>query len=75
MYPRSSTRRTVSRHSRDPAALAARVRSGTFGVNEGYVMDPAAPFVGVKNIGYGRELGTEGIDSYTVSQSISAATS
>lgn len=38
-------------------------------------MDPAAPFVGVKNIGYGRELGTEGIDSYTVSQSISAATS
>lgn len=55
--------------------VAARVRSGTFGVNEGYIMDPAAPFGGVKNSGYGRELGTEGIDSYTVSQSISAATS
>jgi acyl-CoA reductase-like NAD-dependent aldehyde dehydrogenase len=54
-------------------AVAARVRSGTFGVNEGYIMDPAAPFGGVKNSGYGRELGTEGIDSYTVSQSISAA--
>lgn len=54
--------------------VAARVRSGTFGVNEGYIMDPAAPFGGVKNSGYGRELGTEGIDSYTVSQSISAAT-
>jgi acyl-CoA reductase-like NAD-dependent aldehyde dehydrogenase len=53
--------------------VAARVRSGTFGVNEGYIMDPAAPFGGVKNSGYGRELGTEGIDSYTVSQSISAA--
>ncbi len=53
--------------------IAARVRSGTFGVNEGYIMDPAAPFGGVKNSGYGRELGTEGIDSYTVSQSISAA--
>jgi acyl-CoA reductase-like NAD-dependent aldehyde dehydrogenase len=53
--------------------VAARVRSGTFGVNEGYIMDPAAPFGGVKNSGYGRELGTEGIDSYTVSQSISSA--
>ncbi|WAC91925.1 aldehyde dehydrogenase [Mycobacterium sp. Aquia_213] len=53
--------------------VAARVRSGTFGVNEGYIMDPAAPFGGVKNSGYGRELGTEGIDSYTVSQSISTA--
>ncbi|OBA58709.1 aldehyde dehydrogenase [Mycobacterium sp. 1100029.7] len=53
--------------------IAARVRSGTFGVNEGYIMDPAAPFGGVKNSGYGRELGIEGIDSYTVSQSISAA--
>src|ERR1700753_916350 len=53
--------------------VATRVRSGTFGVNEGYIMDPAAPFGGVKNSGYGRELGTEGIDSYTVSQSISSA--
>ena len=53
--------------------VAAQVRSGTFGINQGYIMDPAAPFGGVKNSGYGRELGTEGIDSYTVSQSISAA--
>jgi acyl-CoA reductase-like NAD-dependent aldehyde dehydrogenase len=53
--------------------VAARVRSGTFGVNEGYIMDPAAPFGGFKTSGYGRELGPEGIDSYTVSQSISAA--
>jgi acyl-CoA reductase-like NAD-dependent aldehyde dehydrogenase len=53
--------------------VATRVRSGTFGVNEGYIMDPAAPFGGVKNSGYGRELGAEGIDSYTVSQSISVA--
>jgi acyl-CoA reductase-like NAD-dependent aldehyde dehydrogenase len=53
--------------------VAAQVRSGTFGVNEGYIMDPAAPFGGVKNSGYGRELGTEGIDNYTVTQSISAA--
>src|ERR1700742_492803 len=53
--------------------VAMRVRSGTFGVNQGYIMDPAAPFGGVKSSGYGRELGIEGLDSYTVSQSISAA--
>jgi acyl-CoA reductase-like NAD-dependent aldehyde dehydrogenase len=53
--------------------VAARVRSGAFGVNEGYIMDRAAPFGGVKNSGYGRELGTDGIDGYTVSQSISTA--
>jgi acyl-CoA reductase-like NAD-dependent aldehyde dehydrogenase len=52
--------------------VAARVRSRSFGVNEGYIMDPVAPFGGVKNSGHGRELGTEGIDSCTVSQSISA---
>jgi acyl-CoA reductase-like NAD-dependent aldehyde dehydrogenase len=52
--------------------VAARVRSSTFGVNQGYIVDPAAHF-GVKNSGYGRELGAEGIDSYIVSQSISLA--
>ena len=51
--------------------IAGRVRSGTFGVNQGYIMDPAAPFGGVKQSGYGRELGPEGLDSYLVSQSIS----
>ncbi len=52
---------------------AARVRSGTFGVNQGYIMDPAAPFGGVKQSGYGRELGREGLESYLVSQSVSSA--
>jgi acyl-CoA reductase-like NAD-dependent aldehyde dehydrogenase len=53
--------------------IAGRVRSGTFGVNQGYIMDPAAPFGGVKQSGYGRELGREGLDSYLVSQSVSSA--
>ena len=53
--------------------IAARVRSGTFGVNQGYIMDPAAPFGGVKQSGYGRELGREGLESYLVSQSVSMA--
>lgn len=29
-------------------AVAARVRTGSFGVNEGYIMDPLAPYGGVK---------------------------
>jgi acyl-CoA reductase-like NAD-dependent aldehyde dehydrogenase len=55
------------------ADIASRVRTGTFGVNQGYTMDPFAPFGGVKASGYGRELGTEGIDGYTVIKSISTA--
>jgi acyl-CoA reductase-like NAD-dependent aldehyde dehydrogenase len=53
--------------------IAARIRTGTFGVNQGYTMDPFAPFGGVKSSGYGRELGTEGIDGYTDTKSIAAA--
>lgn len=55
--------------------VAARIRSGSFGVNEGYIMDPLAPYGGVKASGYGRELGREGLESYVVSQSISCAAS
>ncbi|TDD86020.1 aldehyde dehydrogenase [Actinomadura darangshiensis] len=53
--------------------VAARVRAGTFGVNQGYTMDPAAPFGGVKASGYGRELGREGLDGYLDVKSISIA--
>ena len=58
------------------AADGARVvtgGTGTFGVNQGYTMDPFAPFGGVKASGYGRELGQEGIDGYTGTESISVA--
>ena len=51
-------------------SIAARIRTGTFGVNQGYTMDPFAPFGGVKGSGYGRELGREGIDGYTETKSI-----
>ncbi len=55
-------------------AIAAKIRTGTFGVNQGYTMDPfAPPFGGVKASGYGRELGREGIDGYTDTKSISVA--
>jgi acyl-CoA reductase-like NAD-dependent aldehyde dehydrogenase len=54
-------------------AIAARIRTGTFGVNQGYPMDPFAPFGGVKGSGYGRELGREGFDGYVDTKSIAVA--
>lgn len=54
-------------------AVAARVRTGTFGVNQGYTMDPFAPFGGVKGSGYGRELGPEGLEGYLDTKSIAVA--
>lgn len=37
---------------------------GMVGVNRGIVSNPAAPFGGVKQSGFGREGGTEGIDEF-----------
>jgi aldehyde dehydrogenase (NAD+) len=54
-------------------AVAERVRTGTIGVNQGYTMDPFAPFGGVKASGYGRELGPEGLESYLDTKSIAVA--
>jgi acyl-CoA reductase-like NAD-dependent aldehyde dehydrogenase len=53
--------------------VARRVRAGSFGVNQPYSMDPAAPFGGVKASGMGRELGREGLDGYVELKSISGA--
>lgn len=53
--------------------IAERVRTGTFGVNQGYTMDPFAPFGGVRDSGYGRELGTEGLEGYLDTKSIAIA--
>ncbi len=54
-------------------AIARRVRSGSFGVNQPYSMDPFAPFGGVKASGLGRELGREGLEAYVDLKSISGA--
>lgn len=54
-------------------AVARRVRSGSFGVNQPYSMDPAAPFGGVKASGIGRELGREGLEAYVDLKAISGA--
>jgi acyl-CoA reductase-like NAD-dependent aldehyde dehydrogenase len=55
-------------------AVARRVRSGSFGVNQPYSMDPAAPFGGVKASGIGRELGREGLEAYVDLKAISGCT-
>jgi acyl-CoA reductase-like NAD-dependent aldehyde dehydrogenase len=51
-------------------AVAERVRTGTFGVNQPFSPDPAVPFGGLKASGFGRELGPEGIDAYVDLRSI-----
>ena len=53
--------------------VARRVRTGSFGVNQPYSMDPAAPFGGMKASGIGRELGREGLEGYLEVKAISMA--
>ena len=50
-------------------SLAERLVSGTVGVN-GYELDVAAPFGGVKASGLGRELGPEGMQAYLQSKTV-----
>ncbi|MBJ7331073.1 MAG: succinate-semialdehyde dehydrogenase (NADP(+)) [Solirubrobacteraceae bacterium] len=54
-------------------AIAARLRSGTVNVNEGYIAtwgSTDAPMGGMGDSGLGRRHGAEGIKKYTESQSI-----
>ncbi|MCV7150122.1 NAD-dependent succinate-semialdehyde dehydrogenase [Mycolicibacterium pyrenivorans] len=44
--------------------VAEGIEAGMVGVNRGVISDPAAPFGGVKESGFGREGGTEGIEEY-----------
>ncbi len=52
--------RDLARTLRVSEAIAA----GMIGVNQGIVSNPAAPFGGVKQSGFGREGGFEGIGEY-----------
>ena len=44
--------------------VAEGVQSGMVGVNRGVISDAAAPFGGIKESGFGREGGSEGIEEY-----------
>jgi aldehyde dehydrogenase (NAD+) len=50
-------------------ALAARIESGTVGVNH-YALDVLGPFGGIKASGLGRELGPEGLAPYVALKSV-----
>ncbi|WP_067903026.1 aldehyde dehydrogenase [Nocardia vaccinii] len=50
-------------------AVARRIHTGSVGVN-GYMIDPAAPFGGVKASGLGSELGPEALAGYQQTKSI-----
>lgn len=51
------------------ASVARRVRTGLFAVNT-FLLDPMAPFGGVKGSGFGRESGLEGLDEYVETKAI-----
>jgi succinate-semialdehyde dehydrogenase / glutarate-semialdehyde dehydrogenase len=44
--------------------VCEKLETGMVGLNQGIVSNPAAPFGGVKQSGFGREGGREGIDEY-----------
>ncbi|GAA1460986.1 aldehyde dehydrogenase [Williamsia maris] len=49
--------------------VARKIRTGTIGVNR-YMVDPSAPFGGVKDSGIGRELGPDAMHAYQAIKSI-----
>jgi phenylacetaldehyde dehydrogenase len=50
--------------------LARKIKAGTVQVNGGVGLDPAVPFGGYKQSGWGRERGREGIESMTETKAI-----
>jgi aldehyde dehydrogenase (NAD+)/betaine-aldehyde dehydrogenase len=57
----------------DPAKghrIAARIKSGTVGINMPYTAFPGIPFGGYKQSGFGRELALEALDLYLETKSV-----
>jgi succinate-semialdehyde dehydrogenase/glutarate-semialdehyde dehydrogenase len=53
--------------------VAEGLETGMVGLNQGLVSNPAAPFGGVKQSGFGREGGFEGIDEYLETKYVALA--
>lgn len=54
-------------------AVAKRIKAGTVGINTHHVIDPALPFGGFGQSGWGREMGWSAIELYTELKSIGVA--
>jgi acyl-CoA reductase-like NAD-dependent aldehyde dehydrogenase len=50
--------------------LAARIKSGTVGINLPYTAFPGLPFGGYKQSGFGRELGLDSLELYLETKSV-----
>ena len=55
--------------------VAARIKSGTVGINMPYSAFPGIPFGGYKQSGFGRELGIETLELYLETKSVLVSTS
>jgi succinate-semialdehyde dehydrogenase / glutarate-semialdehyde dehydrogenase len=51
--------------------LAERIEAGTLGINDGAPATSQSPFGGVKQSGWGRELGSEGLDGFLETKHVS----
>jgi succinate-semialdehyde dehydrogenase/glutarate-semialdehyde dehydrogenase len=51
--------------------LAERLEAGTIGINDGVPSTSNCPFGGLKQSGWGRELGAEGIDAFLETKHVS----
>lgn len=51
--------------------LAERIEAGTLGINDGTPTTSQSPFGGVKQSGWGRELGSEGLDAFLETKHVS----
>jgi succinate-semialdehyde dehydrogenase/glutarate-semialdehyde dehydrogenase len=51
--------------------LSERIEAGTLGINDGAPTTSTSPFGGVKQSGWGRELGTEGLDAFLETKHVS----
>ncbi len=53
--------------------VSEAIETGMVGLNQGVVSNPAAPFGGVKQSGFGREGGFEGIGEYLETKYVAMA--
>jgi acyl-CoA reductase-like NAD-dependent aldehyde dehydrogenase len=59
-----------TRDLRRAHTVAARLEAGTVWINAYNMIDPSAPFGGVKDSGFGRDLGVDALRGYTHTKSV-----